>query len=61
MPCELPLVMWIQGRMQIALRLHLLQQGPFPCLRGHLGESLRREPLQDILLSGAIQLNLLLQ
>ena len=61
MPCELSLFVRVQGRVQIALRLHLLQQGSFPRLRGHLGEGFLRQTLQDVLLGRPVQLNLLLQ
>ena len=47
--------------MQSALRLHFLQQGPFPRLRSHLGEGIPRQVLQDVLLGYPVQLNLLLQ
>ena len=61
MPCEGPSIVWVQSRMQSALRLHFLQQGPFPCLRGHLGEGIPGQVLQDVLLGHSVQLNLLLQ
>ena len=39
-PSEGALVVGVQCRVQVMLRLHFLQQGPFPSLRGHLGEGL---------------------
>ena len=58
---ELTLVGRVQGWVQSPGRLHLLLQGPLPGLRGHLVKRLLRQILQDALLGGAVQLNLLLQ
>ena len=57
---EQALVWRVQGRVQRASRLHLLLQGPLPGLGRHLLEGLFRQVLQNALLGGAVQLNLLL-